>query len=84
MHYLIPLLLVFVSATSWSGVLPNSTREQLLKNSLAIFWGRAKLRDDSFVQPANEQELLAIASATSALVRTRTLEHESLAVAHNK
>lgn len=56
MRYSITLLLVLIAAPSWSGVLPDSAREQLLKESLSKFWGRAVLSNGSLVQPDSEQE----------------------------
>ena len=56
MRYLIAFLLVLASASSWSGVLQDSARDALLKDTLSGFWGRAVFSDGTFVQPANEQE----------------------------
>ena len=56
MRYLITLLLALASVPSWAGVLPDSAREQLLKDTLSQFWGRAKLSNGSLVQPDSEQE----------------------------
>jgi hypothetical protein len=56
MRYLITLLLALASVPSWAGVLPDSTRDQLLKDTLSQFWGRAKLSNGSLVQPDSEQE----------------------------
>lgn len=56
MRYLIIVLLALVSAPSWSGVLPDSTRGKLLNDALSQFWGRAKLSDGSFAQPDSERE----------------------------
>lgn len=56
MRYFIVFLLMFVSESSWGGVLPDTERERLFKEALSHFWGRAKLADGSFVQPDNEQD----------------------------
>lgn len=60
MRYLIILLLCLTSAPSWSGVLPDSVRDKLLKDVLSQFWGRAKLSDGSFVKPDSEQERIML------------------------
>ena len=56
MRYVAIALLTSVCCLSWAGVLPNSAREELLKSTLSMFWGHAKLSDGSVVQPENEQE----------------------------
>jgi hypothetical protein len=56
MRSFIAFILIFAASLSWAGVLPDATREALVKQAFSQFWGRAKLSDGSFVQPDNEQE----------------------------
>jgi hypothetical protein len=56
MRYMTLIFAALLSSVSIAGVLPGSARDELLRNALSQFWGRARISDGSVVQPENEEE----------------------------
>ncbi|MBI2305903.1 MAG: hypothetical protein HYU78_01240 [Rhodocyclales bacterium] len=53
----LPLLALLVAAAQAdAGILPEAQRENLISRVFQNFWGRAKLANGEFAQPATEQE----------------------------
>jgi hypothetical protein len=55
-RYIISVLLAIFCSYSYSGLLPDPQREELLPLVLKQFWGKAKLSNGQYVQPASEAE----------------------------
>lgn len=51
-----PLFLLLACGLTHAGILPEQQREELLSVVLQNFWGKAKLSNGRFAQPASEAE----------------------------
>jgi hypothetical protein len=56
MKYLIAIVLLGLTQTVLSAVVPASSREPILQKVLQGFWGQAKTSDGKVIQPASDEE----------------------------
>lgn len=56
MKRILLISLIVLSQPAFAGIVPEATRDVLLREALQGFWGRAKTSDGQLIQPASNAE----------------------------
>ncbi|WP_432719609.1 hypothetical protein R0381_000253 [Jeongeupia wiesaeckerbachi] len=69
-NLVLPLLLAFLCGASHAGILSEPQREEFVSLVLQNFWGKAKLSNGQFAQPASERERTTVPIPKAVITRS--------------